>query len=257
MNKQKLVLLCAIVFLCAGTFACGGGDTPQTGFSIKGEMYVQAFGGGLVFVSLTSVKADWQFDNGAAQGNTMSAFCGGQCQVNDGRVPARWFIVAGPFGVCPSQLTNPNMDVQAGDNKVARCLTSGILFPFSASPSSVNLQAPPATLDMTGSNLTTTYGMPRVEYVDLYTGNLIGTATATSVSGDGTWLQAATPDLSSVYSGTYTILVSNATSGGGFEYVGTATMDAYGRDGIYEDPPSDPPPCGCTGDGPCMPCEVY
>jgi hypothetical protein len=261
MNRQKLFMLCVAVSLCVAASACGGGSsTPTSGFKVKGEKYVRVFDGSLRFVSAAAVRADWQFDFAGATGTVFSfgpAFCQGPCTVTNGRVPARWFITAGASGECFRQITNPNMDVSAGQTKTAQCEVFGIVFPFSASPSTVNLQAPPATLEMTGSNLTTTYGMPRLEYLDPYTGNLIGTATATSVSGDGTWLQAYTPDLSGVYSGTYTIFISNATSGGGFEYVGSATMDAYGRDGSYEDPPPDPDPCSCTGDGPCMVCEAY
>jgi hypothetical protein len=259
MNKHKLLLL-SVALLCASlTTACwpfgGGGGQPQSGFSARGEKYVQIAGGGFFFVSLTGARGTWQFDNGNAVGNTTSfSSCCGTVPVNGGRVPARWLIFAGAPGECVGQITNPNMDVSANQTKVAQCLTFGAIFPFAMAPGAINLQTPPATFSMTGSGITTTYGMPRIEYIDQFTGNLIGATTATSVSGDGSSLQAMTPDLSAVYSGTYNMLVSNIKSDGSLDYIGSSTVDTYGRDGTYEDPPP-PGDCGCPPDGgPCMVC---
>ena len=259
MNKQKSILLSAILLCASLSTACwpfGGGGNPPQGFNAKGQKYVQIAGGGFFFVSLTSVQGTWQFDNGNAVGNTTSfSSCCGTVPVPDGRVPARWLIFAGAPGECIGQLTNPNMDVSAGQTKVAQCLTFGVIFPFGMAPGSIDLQAPPETFAMTGSGIATTYGMPRIEYVDPFTGNLIGATTARSVKGGGTSLTADTPDLSAVYSGTYNILVSNINADGSLSYIGSSTVDTYGREGSYEDPPP-PGECGCPPDGPCMLCEI-
>lgn len=259
MNKYKLFLLSAVLLCTTLTTGCWlwpfGDDEPDHGFKARGDVYVQVAGQGLVFFMNTNVRGDWQFDNGSATGNTTTfSSCCGTVDIADGRAPARWLIFAGVPGGCQGQITNPNMDVNPGQTKVAECLGFGIIFPFSTAPASVDLQAPPSTMEMSGSGLTTTYGMPRIEYTDQYTGNLIATTTATSVSADGTWLQAATPDLSSVYSGTFNMFVSNARADGSFEYIGTATVDAFGRDFVYE-PPPPPGECGCPPSGPCMVCE--
>jgi len=131
---------------------------------------------------------------------------------------------------------------------------------LSASPSSVNLLSPPATVTVTGQSFDTTYGMPRVDYFD-GNGYLVGGVYATSVGSGGTSLQANVPDLSYVYSGTYQVKVVNRTSSGYYVHtVGSATMTAWGRerpdsdgDGWYDDEdcaPYDvnynyncPPPC--------------
>lgn len=84
-------------------------------------------------------------------------------------------------------------------------------FALSASPSSVNLLSPPATVIVTGQGFDTTYGMPRVDYFD-GNGYLVGGVYATSVGSGGTSLQANVPDLSYVYSGTYQVRVVNKTS---------------------------------------------
>jgi len=117
---------------------------------------------------------------------------------------------------------------------------------LSASPTSIYLLSPPSTVTITGQSFDTTYGMPRVEYFD-GNGYLVGSAYATSVSG-GTSLTANVPDLSSAYSGSYQIRVSNKTYQGYYSHtVGTANVSAYGRDrldsdgdGWYDDEDCDP-----------------
>jgi hypothetical protein len=256
-TKLKAVLLSAVL-LCAGlSAACGGGGSssgPLPGFYVQGLKYVQVAGGGFALVSVAGVQGAWQFDNGSAVGNTKNIptqLCVSPCPISDGRVPARWIVIAGPGGECIGQLTNPNFDVNHGDTVTAQCLVPGIIFPFSTAPGSVDLQAPPATFDMTGSNLDTTYGAPHIEYIDSYTGDVIGSVDATAVSADGSWLEAPMPDLSQVYSGTYTIFISNRQSDGSLSYVGSSTVDTYGRDGTYGDPPPDQcqPTDGSGGSG--------
>lgn len=120
-------------------------------------------------------------------------------------------------------------------------------FALAASPSSVNLLSPPATVTVTGQGFDTTYGMPRVDYFD-GNGYLVGGVYATSVGSGGTSLQANVPDLSYVYSGTYQVRVVNKTSSGYYVHtVGSATMSAWGRDrpdtdgdGWYDDQDCDP-----------------
>jgi hypothetical protein len=117
---------------------------------------------------------------------------------------------------------------------------------LSANPSSINLVSPPSTVTITGQSFDTTYGMPRVEYFD-GNGFLVGSVIATSVSS-GTSLTASVPDLSSAYSGTYQVRITNITSQGYYSNtVGTASLSAYGRDrldsdddGWYDDEDCDP-----------------
>ncbi len=142
---------------------------------------------------------------------------------------------------------------------------------LSASPSSIDLQNPPATATITGQGFDATYGMPRVEYFDA-SGFMVGSTLATSVSGGGTSLDCYVPDLGQAYSGTYTIRVTNKAYQGYYSArVGTATVTAYGRDrldsdgdGWYDDQdcaPYDPymytgcyETCGGTGNEPLTLC---
>lgn len=118
---------------------------------------------------------------------------------------------------------------------------------LAASPASVYLPSPPATATITGQGFDTTYGMPQVDYFDS-NGYLVGSVYANSVSSDGTSLQAAMPDLSYVYSGTYQVKVTNKTDEGYYVHiVGFAPMTGWGRDrvdsdgdGWYDDEDCDP-----------------
>lgn len=105
---------------------------------------------------------------------------------------------------------------------------------LSASPSSIYLPDPASTVTITGDLFDPTYGMPRVEYFD-GDGYLVGSVYATSVSGS-TSLTASVPDLSSAYSGSYQIQVTNKTYEGYYAHtVGLATVSAYGRDRLDSD----------------------
>ena len=89
--------------------------------------------------------------------------------------------------------------------------------------------------------------MPKVDYFD-GNGYMVGSVYASSVSGGGTSLQASVPDLSTAYSGTYQVRVTNKTSSGYYAHVvGTVTITAWGRDrvdsdgdGWYDDEDCDP-----------------
>lgn len=101
-------------------------------------------------------------------------------------------------------------------------------FSFFASPASVDLQAPPTDFSISGSGISATYGMPKIQYWD-DNGTMLGEATATYVASDGSWLEAITPDLSSAYSGNWNIHVFNRNSDGSLAHIGTAPVEAYGR----------------------------
>ena len=139
-------------------------------------------------------------------------------------------------------------------------------FNLTASPSSIDLNSPPSTATITGQSMSSTYGMPRVDYFDGY-GYLIGSTTATYVSGDGTQLQAPVPSLSYAWSGDYLIVVTNMESNGFYaETVGRASISCWGRDrpdsdgdGYYDDEDCYPwdytrwdcnDPEGCGNEGP-------
>ncbi len=132
-------------------------------------------------------------------------------------------------------------------------------FSLTADPSGTDLNSPASSLTISGQGMDGSYGMPRLDYFDA-DGFLIGTVYASSVAGGGSSLQAPVPDLSLVYSGTYTIEVTNMSSEGYYtDVVGTATLNGWGRDpvdsdgdGVYDNYdcyPYDPSLWECGGSG--------
>ncbi len=116
-------------------------------------------------------------------------------------------------------------------------------FSFTMAPESIDVNAPPATATFTGNGLETTYGMPTIEFYDEY-GTYFDQTTASAVSADGTWLQAAVPSLAGLYSGAYTIVIVNATADGSRNAVGTASVWVYGNNMLPPPPDPVPDPCG-------------
>jgi hypothetical protein len=247
-NKPWSFLLVFPVVLCAAlmTNCSGGGSTPPptTEFYAQGENDFAASDGSIQYLSGTTVQGLWEFDEGSAQGNTtpFSVFTnGGFYHVADGRVPARWRIFT--VGACVAT-TNPERDVTANSNQLARCLV--VVQFLAANPSSVDLSSPPAVVSIGGGGFDATYGMPLIQYYDQYSGVLIASMSAFSVASDGSSLQANTPDLSSVCAGSYNVVVSNVAADGSTSVAGVASVNASnGSCGVGGyDPPPDPPPCG-------------
>lgn len=140
-------------------------------------------------------------------------------------------------------------------SNVVVVLATNSNYALSANPSSIYLPSPPTTVTITGQGFDATYGMPRVEYFD-GVGFLVGSTYATSVSGDGTSLEASVPDLSEAYSGTYTIRVTNKTYQGYYSHtVGTATVTAWGRDRLDSDGDGWYDDEDCYPDDPYMNCN--
>ncbi len=239
-----IVLGMALMTGCSG----GGGSSsppPTTGFYVNGVNVFFALDGSLQIAGGTSVQGFWEFDEASAQGSTTNfpaqfTSPGAYFNVLNGRVPARWRIF--PVGACVAT-TNPERDVTANSRQNAQCLV--VVAFFAADPSSVDLASPPPVVTLTGGGFDATYGMPVIQYFDQYSGVLVASTSAFAVSSDDSLLQANTPDLSSVCTGSYNIVVSNVAADGSTSVVGVAPMDASnGSCGGGYDPPPDPPPCG-------------
>jgi hypothetical protein len=144
-----------------------------------------------------------------------------------------------------------SLSVQPADFAYPTCLR--VVRTLGLAPNSIDVNAPPATIEITGEQMSGNYGMPVVRIVDPWSGNIVASATASTLSADGTWMQAPTPYLGSVYSGQYLATVSNVVAGGSLEVVGAAWLEVYGND----PPPPPPDPCGPGYGGIVMPCDAY
>lgn len=134
-------------------------------------------------------------------------------------------------------------------NMVRVSIQGGPIFPFAASQSSINLQAPPQSLVIYGSNIDTTYGMPIVTVYD-WNNRLVAGSEATAVAGDGSWLQVNTPNLSTCYSGSYTLVVSTSIGNSTYVDMGAAPVSAWGRDLVDADGDGFPNDRDCNDSDP-------
>ncbi|HXI25038.1 MAG TPA: hypothetical protein VNG71_14340 [Pyrinomonadaceae bacterium] len=255
MNSKILKALFVVpaLLIVATIINCGGHSTPPptTGFYVHSINIFLGTDGLLHVLSAGGFDASWEFDEGAAQGSVLQFsafnFLHTYAHVEGGRVPARWHIV--PVGNCIA-FSNPERDVVANSFHDTACQVA--VSSLVSNPESIDLASPPSSVTISGGEFDTAYGMPVIEYYDQYTGELVASTGAMSVSGDGTSLQVATPDLSGVYSGAYNIVVSNVASDGTYSTVGVATFSACCVEPPPPPPPPDPEPCGER-----MVCEVY
>jgi hypothetical protein len=241
---------------CSGCYwGCGGGSggssDPNAGFNV--QTIVRA--NGIDISQNAQVIADFQYATGSTTGsiehfNVFTAT--GFKPLPSARVPGVWRFQAFNFTGCPG-LIGEEREMKLGQTVTLRCFIQTI-FPFNASPSSVDVNSPPATGLITGQGISTTYGMPTVSYFT-EAGTLAAEQTATAVGADGTWMQGPVPDFSTAYNGQYTLLILNKNADGSRTIVGTTSITVTG---FYIPPPPEPEPdpCDCTGDLPCMICTI-
>ncbi len=252
MKKTTALLLLVILMLATMAPSCpkiNPSGIPEVGFRIITDIVtINAFGLPEHIrqsdVSIFGVRyEDWPGATGSVTQLPANAKTDviGIYNVNNGRAPAGWEL--GEFsGPCANQTVRGV--VNKGGVFGLDCDITGRRRFFVASPMSIDLWSPPQTMTISGETIPTTYSMPIVEYYD-EDGNFVASSQAVEVAPDGSSLWSYTPDLSSVYSGTYTLMVRVPMADGSWDLIGGATVDAYGRD------EPQPPPDYCVHDGYC------
>jgi len=185
-----------------------------------------------------TVTCRFLFFVGSPQTGTVGSFNGtsnssGRFNVDNAKLPATWEFI-NTNGPCAGQVFFGSVAV--GDVVGLRC--SIFITGFQIAPAYVDVNSPPATFSMTGSGMSTSYGMPQIVFLNRY-GYAVATTAASAVSPVGSWLQAPAPNMSLMQSGIYPVLVKNVMPSGLLETIGGAWMDVYGND-----PPPPPDPCG-------------
>jgi hypothetical protein len=258
MSVKNRVTPTLVAVLAGMSFIIGcGSDYGFPGFKIKTTFTTAPSPTPRSVVSpdpFVVVSGQWMGDLGLGGPPTGSQFVidptftdsQGRLDVPNGRIIAVWTFQRDGGHCGPLQFSFVVKDNQTNE---LPCDLRGIR--FTASPDSIDANSPPATITLTGSSLTTQYGMPSVEYYDEY-GTFIGQVGASSVADDGSWLQAATPGFYGVYSGAYTVVITNTDWDGSRNVVGTAIVSVYGNDPPPPDPLPDP--CSPLGGGSQMVC---
>ncbi|MGH9971841.1 MAG: hypothetical protein ACREBG_29175 [Pyrinomonadaceae bacterium] len=243
MTKRRLTIFCLSLVVFAPAilgFKCGSSPPPPTGFNVR-TLFVVTSPTGVIILRRgvpALVAGSWQFDQGAANG-TVTTFntttnASGNLTVSGARVPALWQFHRGPIPPC-STIGPFNANMTAGITLETGCIVTTVAN-LTSSPNPVNSQSTPQPFDISGAGMDTTYGMPKVEYFDDY-GYFVGEAVASSVSGSPGYavMYGTSPNLTSLYDGSYTLLISNPTVDG-WEATGYTSVQTYGN----PEPPPDP-----------------
>jgi hypothetical protein len=260
---KRLLLICAFGFFVTGCWFFDLLNGGPSGFTIKTVVVTPPSPTQRLMVNPdpnVAVIGNWQGDNGLGQicGSqlTLNVVTGsdGTKKISDGRAPAVWiFTRSGGHTGC-GIIFNMVRAISCGQTTQLECTLTGSSFIMS--PATIDANAPPATATLTGLGLNTTYGAPTVEFYDEF-GTYIDGRAAIAVSSDGTWLEANVPSLTGAYTGSYTIVIVNATSDGSREVVGTASVWIYGIDVPIMPPDPVPDPClEGTPEGPAPECNV-
>lgn len=212
---------------------------PQIGFAIhtSQQTVINGVAGPVQNSPGISLRGDWITDQGAVTG-TITNFIGftnafGRVNVTDGRSPAIWLFQE-RTGPCSGQV----LDAPVSPGTTAELLCEIRINTFVITPSYIDLNSPPVVISMSGDGMDATYGMPQVIFCNT-NGYDVASTTAPAISFDGTWLQAPTPYLGFLYSGTYRVVVRNVMPNGSLQTIGGAWVDIFGND-----PPPPPDPCG-------------
>lgn len=249
MKRRKVVIPCIIisVFFWLGCEDGGGGGTnpPATGFVVQTAArlatgMLRDNGGVIVEGCLSSFNPCPPIDGiRHFLGQTDPATA--KLSVPNGQVPGTWFFTQQPSSLCNFTTTSGAVSID----------TPGQLFVFvcnsptfgTMSPDSIDVTAPPTSFSVLSPSMgaSTIYGMPVIRFYDQF-GRLGAETTASSVTADGTWLQAATPFLGNLYSGLYAVVIFNRQSDGTLVAIEGAPVILWGND---PPPPPEPEPDPC------------
>lgn len=161
--------------------------------------------------------------------------------ITGARAPAGWRLSSNLsflFFCAPLQ---SDFEPNRGGTVNYKCLSNSFIVVFFVSPGSIDAQAPPSTVTIYGSGISTAYGMPLVTAYDEI-GNVVGQEPAQWVSPDGTSLVINTPSGLNVANTTYSLSVENIAPDGTQSLAGTGSLYVYNVT-PYE-PPPDEDPCG-------------
>ena len=256
MRKLLALLLTLSMF---GLTGCPSGPTlPPT--TAGGGFFISTFTSfnlsPPIVAPVVQIKMTWKKDLPGAVGNAatqnVTTNSAGIGIAGNARVPATWnfkwvFALVGP---CEGQ--NLDADAKEVDDDISLVCTTetiggieqataSVLPDYSFSPNPIATDGSSGSeAFISGSNFSELFGMPLVQYFDL-NGNLITQANADAVAPNGTWMSAPVPDISQLPVGTYVGLLSNANPNGGYDVIGSVTVQ------VVPPPPPPPPPDPCPG----------
>ncbi len=231
-----LLLVGAVVFSCDDdTSPTLPPATPGGGFIVA--TYTNVDNEGPIAETAVAVAGNWQEDLPGAAGDAtpfnVTTNSLGLAAVQSARAPAEWTFtwISSEYAPAECNGVTATNDIPLNSTQAFTCLIltgseSASIVPssFSLSPNPVYISSAPSSGTVFGSGISSTYGMPLVQYYTL-DGTLVAQENATSVSSDGTSMQISGFSITQLPVGTYAAFVSNAASGGGYTYLGTGAVE--------------------------------
>jgi hypothetical protein len=223
MKKTTFLVLLASLLIPMMAFQCGGPPAPPPiGFQIhtmdEQDLFHTLEDSPKINVSMNFQEATTNNTMGFLTSLTVTTDDNGYAWAGNTVVPANWLFQEnnGPCAGDRAVATVGNAQTQDLD-----CIS--VYLAFNVTPTSLYTNQLPAQLQVTGSGITTTYGMPHVQIFD-EAGNKIADVTAKSVTYGGTVLTCPTPNLAGTPTSTYGLEVLNVQSNGSLAPVGAAPV---------------------------------
>jgi hypothetical protein len=255
----KLLLLVLSITLSVAAGGCGGGSGAtslffkvhttiiQNGLSVD-EANVTV-GGFVPLFGITLANACSQNPTGMTAFGPDNTDSNGMFTVSDSNSgvaigpSCTWEFQRDVSAQCSVPTINDSQNVTFSGQTVP--LPCGVAVnTFTASPSKIDPGNPPATVTITGQNMTATYAMPHVRFYD-QSHTLFLEVTALSASSDGTTL--VFPGSQITFTGRFSATVYVMDANGNWDAVGGAAIT------VAPPPPPSPTPIPrCTGNE-CLP----
>jgi hypothetical protein len=250
-----VLLIAAVVIV--GSSGCGSGGTgstaPSSGFSIQsmfwsGSMMLAESGAtGQACLSdssgfIATVSSCFPPSNHAVQFLDWGPTGGdGKVFISTSVFPSNWDFLQGRSTHCNTTTEKPVSGVVQGQIVQILCQS----FPSaSIAPSSVAAGSQPSNLTIWGSGINNAYGPPQVMIYNEF-GNVVATASATSIASDQSSLTIPMPDFTGVADGTYEVVVGIYDSTNTLQPVLGTSVQISGYAPPPPPPPDPPPPSDC------------
>src|SRR3989440_2010304 len=250
--KRKLVVLVAAAIICLAIFASCSQEpdlvAPNPGFGIiilgvdnRGIVHTLFFShstGNLMVTPFTNQPIIPSGSTGRVQTFDVTTNSKAKAIVPDGIAPAFWQIHAISGWDFPDIDVFGNIEPASCDGKSGvfiphpgqfseiECRPAGILPP--TIPNTINVTESSVEIEVLGSGVTTTYGMPTLQFYDPYGTFAAQTAATTIDTENGIWAKGQSASLTGLPAGTYTVDLINGTANGVGEKVGSGVVYLYG-----------------------------
>ena len=229
--KRALIIAALFVFVLLSVgFDCGGGSPPPpVGFQVHTMDENNIFGTlqdspGINLYFYIEHLAPGQVQGFITSFRNVTTDSSGFYSATNGETPGVWNFTENN-GPCGGQ----SVPALVGNNTTQPLDCIAVNLAFNMTPSTLDAFNPPAALQIFGSSISSSHGMPQVQFYDI-SGNIAAQVTASSVASDGSSLPAPMPNISGFETATYGIRVMNVMQDGSLQPAGVLPADSEGNE---------------------------